>query len=210
MSLSLNEAKFIKEKIITSPFSKDSLWAHTLRSFGQETMPLEYFEDLGDIVKQMPENIYSDYIMARDFSDLIYGAHIRYNVLFYNAAGIDSGALALWEDWKYYIKNEFDFNRWDTEALFFRVKVYDPRLRAFIRTWTEFAKAPELNKAKIDELIINREITLKGTERSKIKNADEFIEDRGSWIGIGKLQYRWSNARRLLRDILEGLGDTNA
>ena len=61
---------------------------------------------------------------------------------------------------------------------------------------------------KLDELVIMRERRLKGDKRAKLYNVNEF-EYKG-WVGIGKLQYRFRNAKNLLRDIFEGIGDVNA
>jgi hypothetical protein len=209
MKLSPGEALFLKDKIITSPFSKDSLWAEILRNFSAEAINLDSYEKLGEIVKDMPEQIYGDYKLASKFSRLIYGAHARYNILFFNSSGKESSvAKEEWEAWKYEMLNDFDFKSWDVDELFSRLRIYDRPLRAFIRNWSDFTKSiNNIDDQILDDFIIKREIQLKGPERSKLKNADENTNFQGNWIGISRLEYRWPNANRLLRDIIEGLGE---
>lgn len=211
MNLSFEEASFLREKIITSSFSKDSLWAYILRECGNIAKNYDSFEELEPLVCKMPEQIYYDYKLALNFSRIIYGVHIRYNILFFKACGQPSAeAEELWKQWKDEMANSFDFNSWDVMGLFARVKVQDHRLRSFIRTWTEYAKhINSVDISKLDDFIVKREIELKGPERSKLKNSDEYTNFRQNWIGIGKLQFRWPNVKRLLLDILEGLGENN-
>lgn len=207
--LSSEEALFLKEKIISASSSKDSLWASILKNYLQEAESYKSFEALEPLVAKISEHIYRDYKLALNFSRLIFGAHIRYNILFNKASGkINSEVDKLWEDWKEEMTNDFDFNTWDVMELFARVRVSDYRLRSFIKTWTEFSSnIKNVDMAEVDAFILKREIELKGPERSKLKNSDEYTNYQGNWIGIWKLQYRWPNARRHLLDILEGLGD---
>jgi len=60
---------------------------------------------------------------------------------------------------------------------------------------------------KLDQLVLIREIDLKGKSRSKLNNREDF--DYKGWVGISKLQYRLPNAQRLLKDIFDGLGAAN-
>ena len=61
---------------------------------------------------------------------------------------------------------------------------------------------------QLDQLVIEREIILKGKTRSKLFNVSEF--EYKEWVGIRKLQYRLGNGKNILEDIYEGLGDTDA
>lgn len=209
LKLTEAEAEFLRDKILTSPYSKDSLFAYILENYGEEIMDCNSFLDLEDFIFNMPESIYRDYKLAKDFSRLIYGAHIRYNILFFKASGSPQNDLyMLWDMWKGEIQNNFDFNEWNCEELFYRLRVNDDRLKGFVRKWTEYARnINSISIEEIDDFIIKREISLKGVERSKLKNADEYTANNGRWIGIDVLEYRWTSARRILRDIYEGLGE---
>lgn len=53
-----------------------------------------------------------------------------------------------------------------------------------------------------DELIRKRERSLKGAARAKLSRTKEF--DHSKWVGGGKLDYRFSNTRRIVNDIYDG------
>ena len=53
-----------------------------------------------------------------------------------------------------------------------------------------------------DELIRKRERSLKGAARAKLSRTKEF--DHSKWVGGGMLDYRFSNARRIVNDIYSG------
>ena len=52
------------------------------------------------------------------------------------------------------------------------------------------------------ELIRKRERSLKGAARAKLSRTKEF--DHSKWVGGGMLDYRFSNARRIVNDIYAG------
>jgi hypothetical protein len=60
---------------------------------------------------------------------------------------------------------------------------------------------------KLDEMVIWREVSIKGEKRSKLRDSE--FEYKG-WTGIGKLEYRLRNAQNVIKDIYEGLGDKDA
>ena len=53
-----------------------------------------------------------------------------------------------------------------------------------------------------DEQIRKRERSLKGAARAKLSRTKEF--DHSKWVGGGMLDYRFSNARRIVNDIYAG------
>ena len=56
--------------------------------------------------------------------------------------------------------------------------------------------------AAVDELIIKREIALKGSKRAKTSRVGEYNEQSVSWIGIDILDYRFTPAKRIIGDIM--------
>ena len=60
--------------------------------------------------------------------------------------------------------------------------------------------AREGDIAALDEIIKNREVSLKGNKRAKINRVGEF--NAQSWIGIDRLDYRFTPTRRIIRDIM--------
>lgn len=72
--LSNEQAVSLRDKIITSPHSKDSLFAHLLANHLQEACACNSFEDLASI--DMPSDIRADYNLAVNFARLIYRSRI--------------------------------------------------------------------------------------------------------------------------------------
>ena len=64
------------------------------------------------------------------------------------------------------------------------------------RFLTECKKAMQQDDIKrLDQLVLKREIDLKGKTRSKLNNRDDFTYK--GWVGISKLQYRLENGEEL-------------
>jgi hypothetical protein len=56
---------------------------------------------------------------------------------------------------------------------------------------------------KMDFLVKQREIAIKGKERAKLLHCEKYPAD--NWIGGGYLEYRLSDVARIVADIIEGL-----
>lgn len=212
LAIKLNdtEAAFLKERIITAPASSHSLWAVLLRDFSKDVKDLKAFMELKPFVNEMSEQIQADYELAYNFSRLINGAHIRYNLIFFrNAKNIEKETIYK-QQWQQWVRDMsvFDFGNWDTEAFLRRLQVRQSGTREFVKRWIDYAKRAEsADLQMLDNLIEKRETIIKGKERSKLLKAKEqSISTDYRAIGIiGYLQYRWPNAQRLMKDILEGL-----
>ena len=211
LSIELNyqEAQFLKDRIITAPGSRNALWASILKDYSKVANKLNNFMLLEPLVKEMSSIIQTDYKLAFNFSRLIHGAHIRYNMIFFRIVENEEQFAKYEDQWNQWAMDmsAFDFNNWDTEALFYRVELRYGGTKEFIRRWVDFAsKVNNLDLEVVDNLLIKREEFLKGKERSKLNKARELSGSYKKAIGIiDPLQFRWPNARRLLNDMLEGL-----
>ena len=77
--LTYTEAEFLKNQILlTCP---DSLLGYVLKNNYTDFLMFENFDDIEGMMNILPDNIKKDYILAKEFADFIYGAHLRYNVL---------------------------------------------------------------------------------------------------------------------------------
>ena len=197
IDLSQEEAAFLKQKIITMPNTKDSLMALVLRENRSDFCEYASFNDLNTLIPAMPEMMKDDYIMARDFAKFIYGAQIRYNVIF--TKGQDEEVLEAWASWKN------DTPQIELERMFARLDVRNLNLRHFLKAYQNTLS----DEGELDKLIIAREKQLKGASRSKLINENMYQYD-GKLINMGKLYYRFYNTQRIIRDIFEGLGGMDA
>jgi hypothetical protein len=204
IDLTYEEAKYLRERIIKAETSKDSLFAFILKNDYKEILANDEFDAIGDLLP-LPDNIKIDYEMAKKFGQFIYGANIRYNVILSNSK--NQIALKEWETWldSSFVKNEFvDYYFYQVVK---RLKIGNGKLIRFLSRWKE--KVIKGNMDEIDNLIIEREIELKGKERSKLKNSKAYVYKEGDWLGGESLQYRFRNAKRLIADIYSGLEGKN-
>lgn len=61
--------------------------------------------------------------------------------------------------------------------------------------------------AKVDEIIVSREIELKTRARAKLCHAEDF--NPNNWVGGRYLDYRFNDAKQIVSDIYEGEGDAH-
>lgn len=145
---------------------------------------------------------------ARDFWQLLKGAHIRYNVMLQRRHGTEGRRVefeALWQTWCEQMSG-FPWDRWDTQMLWdlasrHRRQVRD-FTRRFVRKWIEGVRADTSDTSALDDLVVQQEL-LNKKGRARLKPNAEGNE--GRWVGIDTLDYRYSQARTIIGDIHTGL-----
>ncbi len=191
IALTAEEAVYLREKITTMPGTRDSLLALVLRENRLDFPEYEDFTELDALQNLMPPEMWRDYQLARDFSRFIYGARVRYNVIFSEG----QNELAN-ENWRQFIEERPSVNLEEVRA---RLKP-----RADVMRFLKRFEAELDNEDALDKLIIDREKQLKGPARSKLSNKELYKYD-GNSINMEPLVYRLSNAQRIVRDIFEGV-----
>ncbi len=205
IELSRQEAEYLKSRITKSEHSKDSLLAFMSNCDAETVRSIDRFSNIGSFL-DIPFHIKQEYEMARRFSDFVYGANIRYNVILTDRQ--NKKPLEMWDDWvdSFFVKQSFASYNADEAMNYLRIN--NPRLRRFLNSWKENFLLQD--EEAIDDLIIKREIELKGRERAKIRNPEYYTPaDSGTLVG-GKLNYRFGNVYRLLDDIFSGLEELHA
>ncbi|MBN1566822.1 MAG: hypothetical protein JXA73_03180 [Acidobacteria bacterium] len=170
----------------------------------QQYAPFEEFADL-PFVAQLPFQLRMVVRWAKLFWIILFGAHIRYNCLLQDRFGEPlkkKELVSKWLEWRDQMKS-FPWKEWDTAALWELVADNRSNLRLstrrFIDNWIEEAKRFPSDASGFDRLVIRQEKDNKG-KRARLRkdNRDEQIEN---WVGINALDYRLSQARRILDDI---------
>ncbi|PKN74135.1 MAG: hypothetical protein CVU50_00760 [Candidatus Cloacimonetes bacterium HGW-Cloacimonetes-3] len=195
--LSNQEAIFLKNKIVSS--CPESMLSYVLKEEDHDFIAIHEFDHIEGIMDRIPVHLKVHYLLAKQFADFIYGTHLRYNVIL--SKGESSDILKKWNEWHVGIMDHasIDLN------LILPLLGRNGKLFRFL---TECKNAMQLDEIKrLDQLVLNREIDLKGKTRSKLYNREDFAYN--GWVGISKLQYRLPNAQRLLKDIFDGLGAAN-
>lgn len=195
IALSEDEGTFLKEQIIAS--FPDSLLAFILKNNLSEIFHCDSFQDLRSLMQRMPVQIQEDYAHACDFSDFLYVLRIIYNMI----VSDDKNEAAI-QEWQENMPYLSDIAAVDLDAIFTRLHVFgNVFLCNFLRKEQELMMNGDLEGMKTE--IKRRERELKQT-RAKTLHPGEF--DSTAWYGGGALDYRFGNAKVIIKDIFESEG----
>ena len=188
LDLTPAEAEFLEERILHSPLASGSLLAFLVR----KRMVCKDFMSVPE--HELPKTLRRDYLLARDFSRFIYGAHLRYNVIFSENTDENVKITEEFGEWR----EEFLSEPFDLEPVLERVSC-PPALADFCRA---FLRAVQENDAAVmDALIVRREIQAKGS-RAKLRKPKEYSYDP---VHHYRLTYRFERASAIVQDIVKGL-----
>lgn len=193
INLTKEEAAYLRGKILSMPNTQESLLALILHEKRFDFTSFENFTDLDGLQNLMPEKLRRDYCLARDFSRFIFGAQIRYNVIF--SEGKNEKANMLWSEY---------LNEHPTVNLSAIQERLRPRA-GVMRFLRRFQSAIE-DTNELDSVIIQRERELKGPSRAKLVNKELYQYNDNS-VNMERLTYRLGNVQRLIRDVFEGEAD---
>jgi hypothetical protein len=211
-ALTRREAEYLRERIsTTSPGTLLSFlvreddpwepvgypWEHP--SFG--AFPV----DLQELLRQ-----------ARRFSEAMHGAAILYNLLL--AEDAKSEDVETFKEWlgEWATERRKETTQWPGEwpdASFWAAatrtgRAIGPRTRAFVREWighlSEVAKGGDPGSKAARALVKTRELEVKGPRRARLHNESARMLWNGA-AGLARIEYRWTNAQRVLLDIQQGL-----
>jgi hypothetical protein len=171
--------------------------------------------------EQSPIDLKRQINHARCFSEVMYGAAILYNLflgeLEPRRENVIEDCDTILNDWLDLIEDRRQsLSEWDRQdfwkLLTERLYVPTTATRLFVDMWCSRVLngyPKELRAAAgIKELIFGREAQIKGPlARCSNRRAREMW--RGD-AGLGRMDFRWSNARVVLRDIASGLAGGNA
>ncbi len=187
--LTAKEAKFLSERIQRSLLTSESLLAffvkHNMISSDFESVPVD----------MLSKELCRDYLLARDFSRFIYGAHIRYNVIY--SEYHDETMTAAFHAWR----DRFLSEPFELRPVLDRVSC-PPALKHFCQDYLD--AVIHNNTTRMDDLIIRREVQVKGA-RSKLRKPKEYRYDPAHPVHFYQLNYRFDRASVIIRDILKGL-----
>ena len=189
ISLTNREAEFLADRITKAPLSKDTLLAFLIKI----KLNCGSFDDIpADI---LPPDMRRDYFLAKDFLDFIFGAHIRYNVIYSNYE--DSEMTKEYDTWR----EAFLSHRFDLTAILDRI-ICNYHTAQFCEDFLECVRSGDIKA--MDALIISREKAVKG-DRAKLCKPKEYQYDFDSPVHFYRLDFRFGTARTIIADIIKGL-----
>ena len=192
MSLTKEEGEFLREQIIST--CPDSMLSYILENRMTEILDLENFSDLGAIINKFPIQMQDEYALALSFSDFLFVARTLYNIIISDGQNVQANDI--FEDLKEIMAELADI---DIDFIFTKLYIYKTDLKNFIKKLQECMRNSDVEEMK--KAIKAREIMLKGQSRAKTAHPGEF--NPNDWIGGGELDYRFNNAKTIIRDIFE-------
>ena len=209
IDLEYEEAGFLRDKIIDN--HSDKLIGQVLkdRKLMKVFVKIRSFRDMCDVLseKAISKEIKTYLKLAKDFDEIIHGAHIRYNCLLQETFGTDaklSEFSKMWGDWGRQISADDGLiGNFDENLLIELSTTLKPFTRTFVRNWVDgIRKSKPI--AFFDRLVTDQERANKvGKARLRV-GATEKVSD---WIGIDGLSYRFPVARTIVNDIKQGLSN---
>ena len=193
IELTQEEAFYLDKQIQKS--TKGSLLEYVLKNH----IDLNEYDDFASLTAELSEKVSEKlaYMMklACDFNNLVYMARVRYNVMLSE----DENTYAN-DEWSRLLPDIRHNATVDLDAVFGEFQLINPRAKSFLCGIQAAFITLDIDMA--DELIRKRERSLKGAARAKLSRTKEF--DHSKWVGGGMLDYRFSNARRIVNDIYAG------
>ena len=196
MDLTPEEGQFLKNQIMEN--CPDSLMAHVLKNDIHEFLDIPSFSDLGAIIYMFPENIQDNYRKAYSFSEFCFALRVVYNLI----VSDNKNKKAI---------NEFsnlnfdDISNIDIDYIMNSLGIFNPYLSTFLNDSRKAMEKNDLDELK--NLIRNREVSLKGINRSKTAHPGEY--DVNEWFAGERLDYRFLIARNIIADIYESEGNSD-
>ncbi|MTK09599.1 MAG: hypothetical protein F8N38_21235 [Hungatella sp.] len=189
IKLTRKEAEFLAYKITKALLSKKSLLAflinHKLNCNSFDEIPVDILQ----------HEIRRDYQFAKDFSDFIIGAHIRYNIIFSNYQDYDM--MDEFNTWR----SEFINRNFDLVAILNRISCNEATV-AFCLDFLKCVCKNDLDA--MDVLIIAREKAVK-QERAKLCKPKEYQYNYDRPVHYYKLDFRFNTVKIIINDIIKGL-----
>lgn len=216
-ALTVPEARYLSGRVIEN--HRRSLFAFMLDSGYVDADALFAWEHPG--AQGLPDALQRHVSHARCISEAMNGAAILYNLYL---AELDprrdeviSACTDLFEGWAELIgKRSKELSNWDRadfwKLLLEREYVPSTATKMFVDEWCRRVLSGDLpalrTTAGTRDLIFSREAQIKGPLARSTNR-----QSRGMWrgdAGLGRLDFRWSSARVILRDIATGLAGGHA
>ncbi|SES99484.1 hypothetical protein SAMN04487771_100325 [[Clostridium] aminophilum] len=197
LDIQLTEAEgdFLKRQMIQA--YPDSMMAYILKNDMVEVFESKSFLQLEGLIHLFPERVRDDYSLASSFSMFLYVIRTVYNIIV--SVGKNPDANREWENMNPSLDEYADI---DLEKIIERLQLYrNVFLCRFLQKTQEFMSRGDLEGLMTE--IRRRERELK-QNRAKTMHPGEF--DPYTWYGGGVLDYRFGNAKIIIKDIFESEG----
>lgn len=207
LKLTIEEAKFLRDQYVAPGKHKKefNMLSYILRD-EEHMLITQKSKSFSDFAinflnrSSTPIEICKVLITAVLFNFIIRGAHIRYNILLHRKSG-NMDFSGLWEEWINKLREDSQaLNNLNLDYLFRELAPRTPTsTKTFIRSLRDEFLKDIIEVEKIDLLVARQEKIKKGL-RAKLgtkSNSEEF----NKWVGISELDYRFTQAKTIIKDI---------
>jgi len=213
LSLTRGEAEYLAERIRLSPSTAGSLLAElAARRRRNDDVPFVWQHPYS---AELPANLDELVQHARNFSEVMHGAPLLYNLILSEQTRLEEGVTRYrqrFAEWAQLVCSRFAIlDHWKRTRFWELVRAANPRIsnptHNFINSWWDLALAPDPGRLRDSvparALICDRERRLK-KKLARIDNPRAQELWKGD-SGSAQLEFRWLISQRLLRDIFDGL-----
>jgi len=205
IDLTLQESQYLRDTFIKTlkESNQNSLLYHLLtdkklyRAIKNKNLDFASFYEKNKTYISDIEGLNGLLRLAFYFSELIYGAHLLYNYTIQKKINALENQHS--EEWVYWLNNCSEIIANIDISLLFSLIENDPhKSKMFIENWIILLKTKD--QKKLEELIIDQEFLSK-RERARLKKNVLPADELKNWIGMGKLNYRYYQAKILITDL---------
>lgn len=204
LDLSYEEASFLKEAMLDLDNTLLSFIISDVNVY-EEFKTANSFEDFVKfaIEQDIPAELKHDLILAHDFAELMIGAHLAYNQELQKHFYEHDPFEEIWNDWYLNFKSRMIApGSFDPDQLF--AYTSPDKAGQFIHDWWSLVNANELDEIRKSQILKRQERWAKGS-KARISNNRRNDVKEAIQLGLGRLEYRFGNAKIIINDVFEGL-----
>jgi hypothetical protein len=203
VELESEEAEFLQDQISSRAegtllallLNDDKIWEIFSAS--------ESFQEFAkaSIDAKIPALILKEIQLAHDFSELMYGSNLYYNLLLQKRKFDSEYYKDEWDNWQTDLFSEMILgNSFDPNDIFSLGRVNREATINFIKEFWQLAKNGFNNEKLLEKMILAQEFGVKGTKARLFPDKlHDVIEEKK--LGLGKFEYRFRQAKVIINDI---------
>lgn len=207
LDLQKEEAEFFQDRIISK--AKNKLIAELLvnEKLWQTFMQAENFMQFAKTAISLPisNTLKTMLVLAHDFSELMYGAHLGYNCQLHHKVFNSDYFDEDWSAWLNAIQDDMlDFENFKPDTLFGYATTTKGTTVQFVKDWWKHTKNNFPDVKNRSKLIEHQEAMVKGGKARLRWNKTDDVKEN-NWLGLRHFDYRFFQARTILKDIKTGI-----
>lgn len=203
MELEIDEADFLRDQfsskaegtLLSLLLGNDRVWkifqaSQSFHEFAKSCMGIE-----------LPKKILNDIQLAHDFSELMYGSNIFYNLLLQKRKFESEVFRADWENWKDQLFKEMIIGKsFDPQNIFTFGRINRESTIKFIESFWLMAQQGFINEDQLEKMIKGQELGVKGKKARLYPNKLHDVQAEKK-LGLGRFEYRFRQVKVIVNDI---------